>query len=165
MYKPTNEVRMELEERYGYTLEWPPPGLNKIVQTAFSKKEDSLLVKRDSLKLIPCKGYIDPKTGKLFDPTNNSNEPFSSNYISGYVIALDLPTTIPIIQNYLLNEAEPWFKYQVERAKFTSQKIRQAGIKTGQTTIENARLKQENYLSINKKLTTGLEDINWNELM
>lgn len=124
---PTESEQERMEKLYGVALPWPPRGLSDIIQTAFRKIEDRLIENDDMIIIAPCRGYID-RNGLLVDPAWNKTEEWTANMVSGYLLYRTDPEGISIVQNYLLNEANPILQRQVERTKATAPRLRESRI-------------------------------------
>lgn len=128
--RPTNRELQFMEARYGIALDFPPPSLFALIQTGFRKLERSLS-KSKELKMIPCHGYINEK-GKLIQPGWNISEDLNGNMISGYFLFC-VDDRIKEVQKQLIDESDIRLQLQFERAKYTSEKIENKRIKTGET--------------------------------
>jgi hypothetical protein len=77
--------------------------------------------------IAPCRGYID-RNGLLVDPAWNKTEEWTANMVSGYLLYRTDSEGISVVQNYLLNEANPILQRQVERTKATAPRLRESRI-------------------------------------
>ncbi len=160
---PTYSEQERMEKLYGLALPWPPRGLSDVIQTIFREIEDKLIENDDPVIIAPCRGYID-RNGKLIDPAWNNTEEWSANMVSGYLLYRSDSEGLPIVQAYLLNEADAVMQRQVERTKTTAPRLREARISAANSAVirGDRRLQRVSSLVL---LTTKEHIEDWKHLL
>ncbi len=147
--RPTDAAFGAMEQKYGIVFPWPPLGLLDCVQTVFRYVMDKCIEDQATIAFAPCRGYIN-KEGKLVDPKWNKHEPWASQKISGYLIWSRNPEHTPIIQNFILNEADTRMYLQIERTRFTCNDIANTQITRGENIQHLAGMRKDSWACINE---------------
>lgn len=161
--QPSNSEQRRLERNCGYALKWPPPGILDTIQTVFRDIEDKINPIGEIL-MIPCRGYVDQNC-RLIEPPYSSDERYSSNRISGYVIYRNDDDGIKIANEYLHSPTTPAYeKYQLWRAKRTAPELRAQKMFSAEKQSAKALERHNVYVDNIKAITTDVDEPNWKEI-
>jgi len=161
--QPSEREMENMVNRYGYALKYPPPGILSTIQAVFRDFEDKK-TKGTDIVMVPCRGYID-QNNRLVEPTWNTDEKYSSNFISGYVIYRKDPEGIKAVNEYLMHPDTPLYeKYQMLRARRTGPGLRASKVISAEKMSEKALMRHNTYVDSINELTTNVDEPDWNKI-
>ena len=161
--QPSERELKNMEYKYGYALKFPPPGILTTIQAVFRDIEDKTIPGTD-IVMVPCRGYID-QNNRLVEPSWNSDERYTSNFISGYVIYRKDPDGLAEVNKYLLDPETPLYeKYQMLRARRTGPGLRASKVISSEKMSEKALERHNAYVDSINSLTTDVSEPDWNKI-